>query len=124
MLDALSIDRADEQVGADILRRALESPIRHIADNAGAERRSWLPRCVTARAGPGPSWQQSGAGLHAPVRLWWVHSGSMARVEVGLGMQSSGARLERGWAELGVAVSSASHGHSASCGKSQLPESD
>ena len=36
-LDALSFDRADEQVGANILRRALESPIRQIADNAGAE---------------------------------------------------------------------------------------
>ena len=36
-LDALSFDREDEQVGASILRRALESPIRQIADNAGAE---------------------------------------------------------------------------------------
>ena len=36
-LDALSFDRNDEQVGANILRRALESPIRQIADNSGAE---------------------------------------------------------------------------------------
>ncbi len=36
-LDALSFDGADEQVGANILRRALESPIRQIAHNAGAE---------------------------------------------------------------------------------------
>jgi len=36
-LDALGIDGADEQVGVNILRRALESPIRQIADNAGAE---------------------------------------------------------------------------------------
>ncbi len=36
-LDALEFDREDEQVGASILRRALESPIRQIADNAGAE---------------------------------------------------------------------------------------
>ena len=36
-LDALSFDREDEQVGASILRRALESPIRQIAANAGAE---------------------------------------------------------------------------------------
>ena len=32
-----SVDRHDEQVGVDILRRALESPIRQIAENAGAE---------------------------------------------------------------------------------------
>ena len=36
-LDALEFDREDEQVGANILRRALESPIRQIAENAGAE---------------------------------------------------------------------------------------
>ena len=36
-LDGLTLDREDEQVGANILRRALESPIRQIADNAGAE---------------------------------------------------------------------------------------
>ncbi len=36
-LDALGFDREDEQVGANILRRALESPIRQIAENAGAE---------------------------------------------------------------------------------------
>ena len=32
-----TVDRHDEQVGVDILRRALESPIRQIAENAGAE---------------------------------------------------------------------------------------
>ncbi len=31
------LDREDEQVGVDILRRALEAPIRQIATNAGAE---------------------------------------------------------------------------------------
>ena len=36
-LDDLVLDREDEQVGAAILRRALESPIRQIAANAGAE---------------------------------------------------------------------------------------
>ncbi len=36
-LDALDYDREDEQIGANILRRALESPIRQIAENAGAE---------------------------------------------------------------------------------------
>ncbi len=37
VLDSLEFDREDEQVGASILRRALESPIRQIAGNAGAE---------------------------------------------------------------------------------------
>ena len=32
-----SFDREDEQVGANILRRALEAPIRQIAENSGAE---------------------------------------------------------------------------------------
>ncbi|MDE2980264.1 MAG: chaperonin GroEL [Gemmatimonadota bacterium] len=36
-LDELSLDREDEQVGVNILRRALEAPIRQIAMNSGAE---------------------------------------------------------------------------------------
>ena len=36
-LDDVEVADADEQIGADILRRALESPIRQIAVNAGAE---------------------------------------------------------------------------------------
>ncbi len=36
-LDGLSLDREDEQVGVNILGRALEAPIRQIAANAGAE---------------------------------------------------------------------------------------
>ncbi len=36
-LDDLSLEREDEQIGVNILRRALESPIRQIAVNAGAE---------------------------------------------------------------------------------------
>ena len=36
-LDELSLDREDEQIGVQILRRALEHPIRQIAENAGAE---------------------------------------------------------------------------------------
>ena len=36
-VDGLDFDREDEQVGANILRRALESPIRQIAENSGAE---------------------------------------------------------------------------------------
>jgi chaperonin GroEL len=37
VLDDLKLDRHDEQVGVDILRRALEFPLRWIAINAGAE---------------------------------------------------------------------------------------
>ena len=36
-LDAMKLDREDEQIGVQILRRALEHPIRLIAQNAGAE---------------------------------------------------------------------------------------
>ncbi len=36
-LEGFKVERADEQVGVDILRRALESPIRQIATNAGVE---------------------------------------------------------------------------------------
>jgi chaperonin GroEL len=36
-LDKLKVDREDEQVGVEILRKALEFPIRYIAQNAGAE---------------------------------------------------------------------------------------
>jgi len=36
-LGDLSADMHDEQVGIDILRRALEAPIRQIATNAGAD---------------------------------------------------------------------------------------
>ena len=36
-LNGLELDRHDEQVGVQILRRALESPLRQIAENAGAE---------------------------------------------------------------------------------------
>ncbi len=36
-LNGLELDRHDEQVGVQILRRALEEPLRQIAENAGAE---------------------------------------------------------------------------------------
>jgi len=36
-LDKLQLDREDEQIGVQILRRALEHPLRQIAQNAGAE---------------------------------------------------------------------------------------
>ena len=37
VLDTMTLDREDEQIGVQILRRALEHPIRQIASNAGAE---------------------------------------------------------------------------------------
>ena len=37
VLNGLELDRHDEQVGVQILRRALEEPLRQIAENAGAE---------------------------------------------------------------------------------------
>ena len=55
-LDALSFDRQDEQVGANILRRALEAPIRQIAANAGAE-----PSIVVAKVREG----EGGFGYNA-----------------------------------------------------------
>ena len=36
-LDDLKMDREDEQIGVNILRRALEEPIRQIVENAGVE---------------------------------------------------------------------------------------
>ena len=36
-LDKLKLEREDEQIGVEILRRALEAPLRWIAQNAGAE---------------------------------------------------------------------------------------
>jgi chaperonin GroEL len=36
-LDKIKLDRQDEQIGVDILRRSLEHPLRQIAFNAGAE---------------------------------------------------------------------------------------
>ena len=36
-LDTLSLEHEDEQIGVQILNRALEHPIRQIAENAGAE---------------------------------------------------------------------------------------
>ena len=36
-LDDLALDREDERIGVQILRRALEHPIRQIAENAGSE---------------------------------------------------------------------------------------
>jgi len=36
-LDKMKLDREDEQIGVQILRRALEHPLRQISENAGAE---------------------------------------------------------------------------------------
>jgi chaperonin GroEL len=37
VLDGLKVDEADEQIGVNIVRRALEEPLRQIAQNAGKE---------------------------------------------------------------------------------------
>ncbi len=55
-LDDLGLDREDEQIGTNILRRALESPIRQIAANAGAE-----PSIVVAKVRDG----EGGYGYNA-----------------------------------------------------------
>ena len=55
-LDGLELDREDEQIGASILRRSLESPIRQIAANAGAE-----PSIVVAKVRDG----EGGFGYNA-----------------------------------------------------------
>ncbi|MYJ67186.1 MAG: chaperonin GroEL, partial [Gemmatimonadetes bacterium] len=55
-LDGLELDREDEQIGANILRRALESPIRQIAENSGAE-----PSIVVAKVRDG----EGGYGYNA-----------------------------------------------------------
>ncbi len=71
-LDALHLE-GDEQVGVTIVRRALEAPIRQIAQNAGAEGsvvtaavRPWPPamattpsRASTATCSPRASWMPS-----------------------------------------------------------------
>ncbi len=36
-LAALSVDNPDQRLGIDIMRRAIEAPVRQIAENAGAE---------------------------------------------------------------------------------------
>ncbi len=55
-LDGLEFDREDEQIGANILRRAPESPIRQIAENSGAE-----PSIVVAKVRDG----EGGYGYNA-----------------------------------------------------------
>ena len=52
-LDGLSFDREDEQIGASILRRALEAPIRQIAGNAGAESSIVVAKVVEGEGGFG-----------------------------------------------------------------------
>ena len=52
-LDAVSAANDDEQIGIDIVRRALESPLRTIANNAGVEGSVVLQRVMTASNGEG-----------------------------------------------------------------------
>jgi chaperonin GroEL len=51
-LDALHLD-GDEQVGVDIVRKALEAPARQIADNAGASGEVVVNQVRTMKAGEG-----------------------------------------------------------------------
>ena len=60
-LDELELDREDEQIGANILRRALESPIRQIAENSGAE-----PSIVVAKVRDG----EGGYGYNAQTDVY------------------------------------------------------
>ena len=48
-LDEVKLEREDEQIGVEILRRALESPLRWIAQNAGAEGSIVVERVPLAR---------------------------------------------------------------------------
>ena len=74
-LDALSFDREDEQVGANILRRALESPIRQIADNSGAEASIVVAKVREGEGGYGYNAQTDGyedlvgAGVIDPTKV-------------------------------------------------------
>ena len=74
-LDALSFDRGDEQVGANILRRALESPIRQIADNSGAEASIVVAKVRDGEGGYGYNAQTDGyedlvsAGVIDPTKV-------------------------------------------------------
>lgn len=52
VLDALAAE-GDEQVGIDIVRRALEAPMRTIAENAGLEGALVVEKCKTLDAGCG-----------------------------------------------------------------------
>ena len=52
-LDGLTAANDDEQIGIDIVRRALESPLRTIANNAGVEGSVVLQRVASATSGEG-----------------------------------------------------------------------
>ena len=52
-LDKMQLEREDEQIGVQILRRALEHPIRFIAENAGAEGSIVLDRVRAKKGGFG-----------------------------------------------------------------------
>ncbi|MGI9626819.1 MAG: chaperonin GroEL [Longimicrobiales bacterium] len=74
-LDKLSLERHDEQVGVDILRRALESPIRQIATNAGAEASIVVANVRDGKGGHGYNAQTEvyedlvGAGVIDPTKV-------------------------------------------------------
>jgi chaperonin GroEL len=52
-LGKLKLDREDEQIGVQILQRALEHPIRQIAENAGAEGSIVVEKVRAGKAGFG-----------------------------------------------------------------------
>ncbi len=73
-LDALEVD-ADEQVGVDIIRRALEAPLRAIAENAGYEGSVEVAEVKKAKAGmgrnynPGEWGDMVKMGVNDPVKV-------------------------------------------------------
>ncbi|MDE2795137.1 MAG: chaperonin GroEL, partial [Gemmatimonadota bacterium] len=74
-VDGLDFDREDEQVGANILRRALESPIRQIAENSGAEASIVVAKVREGEGGYGYNAQTDGyenlvkAGVIDPTKV-------------------------------------------------------
>ena len=53
VLDGLKVDDADEQVGVNIVRRALEEPLRQIAGNAGKEGAVIVEKVAAAKGAEG-----------------------------------------------------------------------
>ena len=49
VLDKLELDNEDRKIGVEIVRKALEAPIRTIVDNAGIEGSIVVQKCVMVR---------------------------------------------------------------------------
>ncbi len=73
-LDKLSVE-ADEQVGVDIIRRALEAPLRAIAENAGYEGSVEVSEVKKAKKGIGRNYKNGewgdmiAMGVNDPVKV-------------------------------------------------------